>query len=102
MRLFTLLIFMLVIAAAPLAAQEDESCPVGQVRIDGVCGELTFSDLTPGEWHKIEPGGETSCAHATPYAYWVRIGSRNDLLVYFQGGGGCWNADTCRDTQTEF
>ncbi|MEM7113682.1 MAG: pectin acetylesterase-family hydrolase [Chloroflexota bacterium] len=49
----------------------------------------------PNEWTKIEPGGDTRCAHDTPFAYWVKGGSNNDLLVFFEGGGGCWNAGTC-------
>ncbi len=53
-------------------------------------------------WQKIEPGGETLCAHGTPYAFWAREGESNHLLIYFQGGGGCWNADTCRETGEDF
>ncbi|WP_420642497.1 pectin acetylesterase-family hydrolase [Candidatus Leptofilum sp.] len=47
-------------------------------------------------WTQIEPGGETRCAHDTPFAFWVRPGTVNKLLVYFQGGGGCWNEETCQ------
>lgn len=50
----------------------------------------------PAGWTKIEPGGETRCAHNTDFAFWVRPGSINKLLVYFQGGGGCWNGSTCQ------
>jgi hypothetical protein len=51
--------------------------------------------LLAGEWTRIEPGGDTRCAHDTPYAFWVRPGTVNRLLVYFQGGGACWDAATC-------
>src|SRR5215207_6315235 len=47
------------------------------------------------DWVKIEPGGDTNCALETPYAFWVRPGTVNKLLVYFQGGGACWDAATC-------
>ncbi|HYP21692.1 MAG TPA: pectin acetylesterase-family hydrolase, partial [Chloroflexia bacterium] len=53
-------------------------------------------------WTRIEPGGETICARGTPYAFWVRPGTVNKLLVYFEGGGGCWNAETCREGSTFF
>lgn len=56
---------------------------------------VTLPELAEG-WTKIEPGGETRCAHDTPYAFWVRPGNTNKLMVYFQGGGGCWNAETCQ------
>src|SRR5688572_5624660 len=81
--------------------QAQTACADGEVLVNGTCGDASFSSLPPG-WSRIEPGGETTCAHDTPYAYWVRPGTRDDLLVYFQGGGGCWNADTCRDTGEEF
>src|SRR5215207_1737695 len=53
-------------------------------------------------WQRIELGGAALCAHGTPYAFWIHEGTTDDLLVYFQGGGGCWNADTCRETAAEF
>lgn len=53
-------------------------------------------------WDKIEPGGATVCAHGTPYAFWAHEGAGDKLLIYFQGGGGCWNADTCRETGEDF
>lgn len=53
-----------------------------------------LTNLPPG-WTKIEPAGETRCAHNTPYAYWVRPGTTNNVFVYFQGGGGCYDAETC-------
>jgi hypothetical protein len=51
--------------------------------------------LSPTDWTKVEPGGDTRCAHDTPYAFWVRPGTFNKLLIYFQGGGACWDAATC-------
>lgn len=93
-----ILVMLSFMGSATLA---DSGCTEGQMMVNGGCGAVSLSALNLG-WNKIEPGGETTCAHGTPYAYWVRPGSRNDLLVYFEGGGGCWNADTCRDTGVEF
>lgn len=65
-----------------------------------------LSDL-PQDWTKIEPAGDTRCAHNTPYAFWVRPGISNKVFVYFQGGGGCYSAETCglsgsyKDTVTD-
>lgn len=56
--------------------------------------EILLPDLPEG-WTKIEPGGETRCAHNTDYAFWVRPGTVNKLIVFFQGGGGCWSGATC-------
>lgn len=98
--IFTGFLLLVALANSPVVAQE-VICSTGQMRINGVCGNDALSSLTPG-WNQIEPGGDTTCAHDTPYSYWVRPGTRNDLLVYMEGGGGCWNAATCRDTGEEF
>lgn len=48
------------------------------------------------EWQPITPGGiDQVCAHGTPYTFFVRAGDPNKLLIFFQGGGGCWNDETC-------
>ncbi len=57
--------------------------------------EATSYLLDTTTWQKIEPNGEARCARDTPYAYWVRHGTSNRALVYFQGGGGCYDATTC-------
>ncbi|MBI2889827.1 MAG: pectinesterase [Nitrospirae bacterium] len=49
----------------------------------------------PAGWTRIEPGGETVCSRGTPYAFWVRPGTVNRVLVYLEGGGACWDALTC-------
>jgi len=53
------------------------------------------TELRLGEWTKIEPGGDTRCVEDTPYAFWVRPGTENKLLIYFQGGGMCWKEGNC-------
>lgn len=72
----------------------------------GVAGE-SFLSLVPGETvYKgrtftptcIEPGSE--------YRYFAKRGTVNKLLMYYQGGGACWDAftclvPTCADTATE-
>jgi hypothetical protein len=47
------------------------------------------------QW-RVVPGGEgTGCAFGTPYESYYRAGDPTKLLVYFQGGGACWNDATC-------
>ncbi len=38
---------------------------------------------------------EPTCLNDTPYRYFVKRGSENKLLVYYQGGGACWEPVTC-------
>jgi len=46
-------------------------------------------------WNEIAPGGATTCALGAPYAFWVRPGTVNRLVIDFSGGGACWDALTC-------
>jgi hypothetical protein len=55
-----------------------------------------WSDLQMGEVREIFPGGDTTCALGGKYAFFVRRGKTNKLLLDFQGGGACWNALTCQ------
>lgn len=66
----------------------------------GEAGEA-FPGLASG-WNRIALGGETTCARETPYAFWVRPGGSDRLLIYFQPGGGCWDAQTCAPGSTFF
>ena len=52
------------------------------------------SGLSAG-WNEMKPGGDTICSRGSEYAYWVRPGTVNKVVIDFIGGGACWNALTC-------
>ena len=35
------------------------------------------------------------CSHGDPYHYFVKRGTVNKLVMYYQGGGACWDTNTC-------
>ena len=49
-----------------------------------------------GGWERVAPGGQTRCARGGDYASWIRKGDPDKLLVFFQGGGGCFDVRTCQ------
>jgi hypothetical protein len=55
-----------------------------------------------GDWVKVLAGGKTRCARGGDYAYWLRKGDPARLLVFFQGGGGCFDERTCAPGSTWF
>jgi hypothetical protein len=65
----------------------------GVLALGGTAAPAT--PVLPAGWTKIEPGGDTICSLGTPYAFFVHPGTVNRLVVYFQGGGGCWDAASC-------
>lgn len=64
----------------------------------GACGGSSSEPRTPelpDEWTLIRPGGETICSRGTEYAYAVRGGTVNKVVIDFMGGGACWDELTC-------
>jgi dienelactone hydrolase len=53
-------------------------------------------------WTRISPGGRTRCARGGRYAFWLHRGDPKKLLVFFQGGGGCFDRRTCALGSTWF
>lgn len=41
----------------------------------------------------VHPGGDTRCifSYSTPYSFQVIPGRTDRLMIYFQGGGACWD-----------
>ena len=56
--------------------------------------EKRFSDLDAG-WNEFSASGKTTCSDGSPYKFFVRPGASEKLMVYMQGGGGCWTRDSC-------
>jgi pectinacetylesterase len=58
---------------------------------------ITHTDPTvrPAAWRRVEPGGRTRCGRGGRFAFWARVGAPDRLLVFFQGGGGCWDYRSC-------
>lgn len=77
---------------APIVAVTPEATAVVGDKLAGL----------PQGWTKIDGGGEAICARGTPYSFWVRPGTINKLVLYFEGGGGCWDAESCREGSTFF
>lgn len=56
---------------------------------------LQAQALAAAPWETVEPGGDTRCADGSPYRFHVREADSERLLLFFNGGGACWNAATC-------
>lgn len=49
----------------------------------------------PAGWQELKPGGETLCARGGEFAFLVRKGDPQKIVVSFSGGGACWDDFTC-------
>ena len=54
----------------------------------------------PGEaaaagWERIVPGGDCQCADGSEFAFWERRADPTKVVFFLDGGGGCYDAETC-------
>jgi hypothetical protein len=47
-------------------------------------------------WVRVAGGGRTMTARGRPYSFWVRRGAPQRLLLFFEGGGGCFDYRSCK------
>lgn len=78
----------LVLVLFPRASQAQDALP-------------SRAELDEG-WNQISPGGETTCAFGTPYSFFVRNTDSDKVLIHFQGGGACWDEETCNPDNSYF
>ena len=52
-------------------------------------------------WEKVEIPG-TVCGNGSQYKFFVRRTASPDLLFFFEGGGACWDYDTCSGRAGDF
>jgi len=45
-------------------------------------------------WQKVQLPGAV-CGNGSPYKFWVYATGSPNLLLFFEGGGACWDYDTC-------
>jgi hypothetical protein len=61
----------------------------------GVSGDAAPTIAADAGWQRVEPGGKTACARGGDYAFWTRVRDPKRVVLFFQGGGGCFDARTC-------
>ena len=65
---------------------------------DGGSGGAGGAGFVPpefGTWVKYEPEGAV-CSDGSQYAFYVEFSETSDnVVVYFMGGGGCWDYESC-------
>jgi len=69
-----------------------------------ILGASVSSDVPSDTFLTVAPEGPVAyegksytaqCIDGGPYAYFVKRGTENKVLYYFQGGGACWEQLTC-------
>ena len=50
------------------------------------------------EWERITPGGDCECADGSEFSFWARPADPTKVVLFLEGGGACWDAETCAFT----
>ena len=56
---------------------------------------LVTSPAHADEWETIYPGGNTACANGEDYLFHVRRAATDKVMIFWNGGGACWNGHMC-------
>jgi hypothetical protein len=69
---------------------------------DGDRSATTASDTTTAaadqKWKKVVPGGDCECADGSEFAFWERRADPTKVVLFLDGGGNCFDAETCAFT----
>jgi Pectinacetylesterase len=49
-------------------------------------------------WKKVAPGGGCECADGSEFAFWERRADQTKVVFFLDGGGACFDAETCAFT----
>src|SRR4029453_5558698 len=86
-RRFTRALLVIALALVPLSARAETLLEtIVKVLVDGGNSYV---------WDKVELPG-TVCGNGSQYKFFVRRTGSPNLLLFFEGGGACWDYDTCR------
>ena len=53
------------------------------------------AEAAPVEWVESVPGGDCRCADGSEFRLYTRATDPEKVMLYFQGGGACFSAETC-------
>lgn len=60
-----------------------------------------FDPKAYDQWQevKLDPSTGAKCGDGSPFSFWVnRRASTSNLMVFLEGGGACWDYDSCSST----
>jgi hypothetical protein len=85
-----------VLSGAPLRPDDDwqaaqEAC------IDAGAGVDPEADAEAdaAAWERVVPGGDCQCSDGSQFSFWVREADPAKVVLFLQGGGNCFSAETC-------
>jgi Pectinacetylesterase len=88
--------FLLV--GVPLDPADSEDWNAAQQACQYIFDDGAPADETGGDaagWERVVPGGDCRCFDGSEFSFWVREANPGKVMLFLQGGGGCFSAETC-------
>lgn len=63
---------------------------------DGSCFYPPWESSYGIDWVRHDPGGDCECSDGSNYSFWTRDADPSRVVLYFQGGGACWENYSCQ------
>ena len=57
--------------------------------------EVSTAPFALDQWVSVDPGEDCMCMDGSPFELWDRPADPTKVILYFEGGGACFSADTC-------
>ena len=92
--------------AALLGACGGGSDNASDARADGAASTADAAapderGVDPAAWQKVVPGGDCECADGSEFAFWEREADPTRVVLFLDGGGACFDEETCAFTSGE-
>ncbi len=62
----------------------------------------TTTTAAMAPFDRVIPGGDCQCADGSEFSFWVRDADPEKVVLFFQGGGACFSAESCSFTDGNY
>jgi hypothetical protein len=86
----------------PAAPASTDSAVADTTAPDGVTETSAAVEPVVGSWTPIAGGDDCHCSDGSEFELWERPADPTKVVLFFQGGGACFSAETCGPQSTSF
>ena len=97
MRRFVTIVLALAMVAAACGSDDDTAADGGADENATPTTESPTTTTTtepPLAWRQVM-ADDCVCSDGSPYSYWIREADPDKVMLFFDGGGACFSAETC-------
>jgi len=88
------LLALAVVALVAAGCSGDDSSD-GEGAAEPSTTEAATAPVEALDWEEHVPGGDCQCGDGGEFSFYSRVADPEKVLLFFQGGGACFSAETC-------